>query len=125
MDNIGPAWLDPRLQTTLDTIVLDYWWPGDPPPDDGWDVREVGAWEFPASPRSVDRTRLLVSVREAARMLECGRSLVYDFIRTGQLPIVKLGRLTRIPVEALREFATRRVVQGRTCRGEWWEDLDP
>jgi excisionase family DNA binding protein len=124
MDDSMPAWLDSRFQTALDTIVLDHRWPGDPPPDEDWGVREVGAWEFPASRRPVDRRRLLVSVREAARMLDCGRSLVYDFIRTGQLPIVKLGRLTRIPVEALQEFAARKVVEGQTSRGEW-EDLDP
>ncbi|HUY97271.1 MAG TPA: helix-turn-helix domain-containing protein [Verrucomicrobiae bacterium] len=44
---------------------------------------------------------LLVDVREAARLLGCGRTLVYDLIGRGELPVIKLGRLTRIPVAAL------------------------
>ena len=49
-------------------------------------------------------TRLLVDVHEAANMLGCGRTLVYQLMESGRLPKVKVGRLTRIPVEALEDF---------------------
>lgn len=52
-------------------------------------------------------TRLLVDVRTAAAALGCGRSYVYDLINRGELPAVKLGRLTRVPVDALHEFVSR------------------
>jgi len=50
------------------------------------------------------RAPLLIDVREAARLLGCGRTLVYDLIGRGELPVVKLGRLTRIPVPALESL---------------------
>jgi excisionase family DNA binding protein len=52
-------------------------------------------------------TRLLVDVRTAAAALGCGRSYVYDLINRGDLPAVKLGRLTRVPVDGLQEFVSR------------------
>jgi excisionase family DNA binding protein len=52
-------------------------------------------------------TRLLVDVRTAAVALGCGRSYVYDLINRGELPAVKLGRLTRVPVDGLTEFVSR------------------
>lgn len=49
--------------------------------------------------------RLLVDVPEAARMLGCGRTLVYRLIAEGRLRTVKLGRLTRIPLSSLEGLA--------------------
>jgi len=40
-------------------------------------------------------------------MLGCGRTLVYDLISSRQLPIVKVGRLTRVPVVAVDDFVSR------------------
>ena len=39
---------------------------------------------------------LLVTIPEAARLLSCSVSLVKLMIRRGELPIVKVGRLTRV-----------------------------
>jgi excisionase family DNA binding protein len=47
---------------------------------------------------------LNVSVREAARILGCGRSKVYDLINAKRLPVLKLGTRTLLPVAALRAF---------------------
>ena len=43
-----------------------------------------------------------MSVAEAARILKCGRSTVYELIKQGKLPAKKLGRARglRIPVKA-------------------------
>jgi excisionase family DNA binding protein len=53
--------------------------------------------------------RTLLTVREVALMLGCGRTLVYALIGSRQLPIVKIGRLTRIPVASVDDFVSRRV----------------
>jgi excisionase family DNA binding protein len=50
---------------------------------------------------------LVVDVRQAAQLLQCSRSLLYELIRAGELPTVKIGRLTRIPVSALHGFVER------------------
>ena len=54
--------------------------------------------------------RLLLDVREVAALLGCGRTLVYGMIQRGELPVVKLGRLTRIPVSALADFVSRQAL---------------
>lgn len=56
--------------------------------------------------------KLLLNVNEAASILGCGRTYVYGMIQRGELPVVKLGRLTRIPARALVEF-----VDGDVSRG--------
>jgi excisionase family DNA binding protein len=43
----------------------------------------------------------LLRVDEAAAVLDVSRWLVYELIRRGDLPSVKLGRLVRIPRTAL------------------------
>ncbi|MDQ6803390.1 MAG: helix-turn-helix domain-containing protein [Actinomycetota bacterium] len=52
-------------------------------------------------------TLLVVDVRQAAQLLQCSRSLLYELIRAGELPTVKIGRLTRIKVSALHGFVER------------------
>ena len=48
--------------------------------------------------------KLLLDVREAAAVLGCRRTFLYGMIQRGDLPVVKLGRLTRIPAAALDEY---------------------
>lgn len=45
--------------------------------------------------------RLLLSVVEAARRLGIGRTLMYELLGSGQIRSVHVGRLRKIPVEAL------------------------
>jgi excisionase family DNA binding protein len=47
---------------------------------------------------------LLVTIDEAAQLLACGRTLLKLMIRRGEIPIVKIGRLTRIPRTCLSDF---------------------
>ncbi|GEL18622.1 helix-turn-helix domain-containing protein [Pseudonocardia asaccharolytica] len=51
--------------------------------------------------------RVLLTAEEAAEALHVGRCTVYDLIRTGQLQSFKIGKLRRVPVDAVREFARR------------------
>ncbi len=57
--------------------------------------------------------RTLLTVPEVAQMLGCGRTLVYDLIGSRQLPVVKIGRLTRVPVAAIDDFVTSHVATTR------------
>lgn len=66
----------------------------------------------PANGNPVDRgvrRRALLTIPEVAFMLGCGRTLVYELIGSRQLPIVKIGRLTRVPVEAVDDFVRGRI----------------
>jgi len=54
-----------------------------------------------ARARTISATPLLLTVTEVAHRLGCGRTLVYDLIGSGQLETVKLGRLRRVPTEAV------------------------
>ncbi|MBA2308442.1 MAG: helix-turn-helix domain-containing protein [Pseudonocardiales bacterium] len=49
--------------------------------------------------------RLLLTVEEAAQVLAVGRTTVFHLIRTGQLATVQIGRLRRVPMDALHAFA--------------------
>jgi len=53
---------------------------------------------------------LLISVNEAARRLGIGRSLCYELIASGQLPRVRVGRRTLVPVTALHEWVDRKLL---------------
>lgn len=53
------------------------------------------------------RPPLFVSPLEAARLLEVSRGQVYAMLNDGTLPSTRIGRLHRIPVDALHELADR------------------
>jgi len=53
--------------------------------------------------------RLLITVEEAARRLGIGRSLAWRLVRSGELPSVRLGRLVRIPEQALADWLKLRI----------------
>lgn len=48
--------------------------------------------------------KLLLDVKEVASVLGCGRTHVYGMIQRGELPAVKLGRLTRVRTVSLLAF---------------------
>jgi excisionase family DNA binding protein len=59
---------------------------------------------------SAPRTaRLLLTVEETAEVLHIGRSKVFDLIRCGDLDSVKIGRLRRVPADAVDAFMVRLV----------------
>jgi len=117
-----PGEIDPRYEEAVAAWLTEDW-SGEPEPSE-CEVREVGVWEPPPAPEPPPR--VLLSVEEAGRMLDCSRSLMYEFIRAKELPVVKLGRLTRISVDAVHELARRgaRVPRRRKQTTPWWEDMD-
>ena len=45
-----------------------------------------------------------VSVPEAGRWLGIGRNAAYEAARRGDLPVIRIGRLLRVPVVALERL---------------------
>jgi excisionase family DNA binding protein len=55
--------------------------------------------------------RLLVRPAAAALMLSVSRSKLYELLLSGELPHVVIGRVKRIPLQALREIAEKTIDQ--------------
>lgn len=55
---------------------------------------------------------LLVSPSDAARLVSLSRSNIYKLIKTGVLPVVRIGGVTRVPVEQLRAWIAREATGG-------------
>jgi excisionase family DNA binding protein len=49
-------------------------------------------------------THLMMTVEEAAERLEIGRTLMYALVKSGAIESVCIGRLRRIPEDALIAF---------------------
>jgi excisionase family DNA binding protein len=47
---------------------------------------------------------LLLSVEEAARLLGIGRTLMFELIGSGAIASVRIGRLRRVPANALDRY---------------------
>ena len=54
--------------------------------------------------------KLLVRPTEAAELLGLGRSKVYALLASGELPMVKIGKSVRVPVDELRQWVNVRVM---------------
>ncbi len=64
------------------------------------------------SPRDIRTLRLLLTVEEAAEQLGIGRTLMYALVKQGVVESVQIGRLRRIPADALPRY----LAQLRTSR---------
>jgi len=51
--------------------------------------------------------KLLLTVVEAAHRLGIGRTLMYELLGSGQIRSVHVGRLHKVPAEALANFVER------------------
>ena len=60
-----------------------------------------------STPHEVQGQRLLLTVSEAAQQLGIGRSLLYELLAEGQVESIHVGRLRRIPIDALADFIDR------------------
>ena len=50
---------------------------------------------------------VLLTVEEAAQRLSIGRTTMYALLKAGQINSVRIGRLRRIPAEALTAYTDR------------------
>lgn len=60
--------------------------------------------------------RVLLSVEAAAEQLSISRTRVYALIKTGDLLSVRVGRLRRIPADALTQFTARLLADQHPAR---------
>jgi excisionase family DNA binding protein len=56
------------------------------------------------SPSDGKTVRLLLTVEEAADQLGIGRTLMYALVKDGEVESVHIGRLRRIPADALPRY---------------------
>lgn len=71
--------------------------------------------QTPRSGRETD-LRLLLTVSEAAHRLGIGRSLLYELLAGDQIESIHVGRLRRIPTDALATYIEEQR-QHSTARG--------
>jgi excisionase family DNA binding protein len=61
---------------------------------------ELDLWPTDARPA-------LITIKQAARILNLGRSTVYELIAEGQLEVVHIGRSARVPTDAITALINR------------------
>lgn len=54
-----------------------------------------------ATPTTVEP--IAVTVAQAAQLIGVGRTKAYSMIKAGEIPVVRVGTITRVPLAALRE----------------------
>jgi excisionase family DNA binding protein len=47
---------------------------------------------------------LTVSVQEAGRALGCSRNTAYEAVHRGEIPVIRIGKLLRVPKAALERL---------------------
>lgn len=56
---------------------------------------------------TIHAERIILTVEEAADRLGIGRTMVYALVRSGDIESIAIGRLRRIPIDALEKFVER------------------
>lgn len=62
--------------------------------------------------------RLLLRIAEAAELAGIGRSKAYELARSGEWPVVHIGRCLRVPADGLRMWVQRLAQEAAEERGE-------
>ncbi|MCA3362074.1 MAG: helix-turn-helix domain-containing protein [Roseomonas sp.] len=75
-----------------------------PLPEVPAEIAQVQSHSAPAEPSKFSKPDSLLDVPEATRLLGVSRSSLFELLRTGQLPAVKLGRRTLVRTSDLRRF---------------------
>ncbi len=52
----------------------------------------------------MEEEKLTLTVEETARLLGIGRNLCYDRVKTGEIPVIKIGRRLLVPRKALEKL---------------------
>jgi len=63
------------------------------------------------TPDLTDPAGTLLSVEEAAARLAIGRTTLYALLKEDQITSIRIGRLRRIPAEALATYTTRLITE--------------
>ena len=57
----------------------------------------------------MEDNELLLSIREAARVLRLSMAFTYELAARGELPVIRFGRRVLVPREALMQYVLDRV----------------
>ena len=52
----------------------------------------------------MEERRMTFTIKETARLLGIGRQLAYDRVKTGEIPVLKIGRRLLVPRIALEKM---------------------
>ncbi len=52
----------------------------------------------------MEEERLTLTVEETAKLLGIGRQLAYERVKTGEIPVIKVGRRLLVPRRALEKL---------------------
>lgn len=58
--------------------------------------------------------RLVLTIAEAAEVIGVGRTKMFEMLAAGDLPVVRLGRIVRIPKRELEDWLRDRTEGGLT-----------
>ncbi len=61
-----------------------------------------------SAPAVPDPTLVALTVEEAARRLGVGRTTMYSLLASGEIPSMAIGRLRRVPADALADYVAAR-----------------
>lgn len=70
----------------------------------------------------LQRRRIILTVEEAAESLCVGRTTMYALIAAGDVESVRIGRLRRVPAQALEAYVERLRHSGRADVGRQRQD---
>lgn len=62
--------------------------------------------------------RHLYTIPEAMRLLAISRAYLYQQIRAGRLRVVKLGRATRVPAQAITDYVQLLINESETLNDQ-------
>lgn len=52
----------------------------------------------------MESERLTLTIEETAKVLGIGRQLAYDKVKTGEIPVIRIGRRLLVPRRALEKL---------------------
>lgn len=54
--------------------------------------------------------KLLLKPMEVAEILSIGKTTIYELLKTGEIPSIRIGRSIRIPAKAIEEWIEKEQV---------------
>lgn len=60
----------------------------------------------------MSRACLTISVEDAGRILGYSRNTAYEAVKSGELPVIRLGRKIRVPRAALEKMLGEPIAEG-------------
>ncbi len=66
--------------------------------------------------RPVARGAMLLTVRDVEAELQLGRTRTYELLRSGEIPVIRIGRVLRVPRDALHRWIDTKCLTSPTRR---------